>query len=214
MSQDWIAYILLGLLLGIALLWYFIPERVATIFYFPSTASASNRKESIYNSPGFLTSFLFFINYVVTLSLFIYLIINRFIPGHQYSNSTGFIILLISGIIILLFIYQIVLIRLTGYIFQTNFISKQQQMLNVNINSSIGLILLPILFFYLFTGAVWLIFVGFFVFLVIYLFNWYQTYFIGKFIPGFSVFHLFMYLCTLEIVPLLALIKLIKNGLA
>jgi hypothetical protein len=212
-GQDWMAYILLGLLLGIALLWYFEPERLAAIFNFPSFVSQTGRKESVYNSPGLLTSSFFFINYLVTLSLFIFLLIGQFIPGLKSTNPSDSIFLYISVIILIIFIYRVLFIKLTGFIFQTTFISKQQLLLYVNINSLTGLALLPVLLLTLYTSVDWLIYLGIFILLIIYAFKWFQTFFLGKFVNGFSVFHLFMYLCTLEIIPLLALIKLLKSGL-
>jgi len=212
-GQDWMAYILLGLLSGIALLWYFEPERLVTIFNFPSFVSQTGRKESVYNSPGLLASSFFFINFLVTLSLFIFLLIGQFIPGLKSTNPSGSIFLYIPGIILIIFIYRVLFIRFTGFIFQTTFISKQQLLLYANINSLTGLALLPVLLLTLYASVDWLIYLGIFILLIIYIFKWFQTFILGKFVTGFSVFHLFMYLCTLEIIPLLALIKLLKSGL-
>jgi len=212
-QQEWIAYILLGLLLGLAMLWYLIPERLATILNFPSVVGQTGRKENVYNSPGFLTSSIFIVNYLITLSLFIFLLLGRFNPGLISTNPNDSSFLYISGIILIFFIYQLVFIRLTGFIFQSNYISKQQQLLYVNINSVIGLVLFPILLITLYTNVDWLIYMGIFILLIIYIFKWFQTFFLWKFISGYSLFHLLLYLCTLEIIPLLALIKLLKSGL-
>ena len=67
--------LLIGLLFGFALIRYLLPERISGLFNFRPDSGSKRSKDSSYSSPGFTISFFLFINYMVTASLFIFLII-------------------------------------------------------------------------------------------------------------------------------------------
>jgi hypothetical protein len=210
---DWVAYLLFGLLFGIALIWYFVPERLAGIFSFPSAIETKRVKESAANSPGFLISFFLFINYLVTFSLFIFLLLQYMVPESIDDYPNNFLILYIAAIIVVFYLFRLVFIHTNGFLFKTYFISKQQLSIYVNVDNLMGIILIPILLLLMYTNNKPFIYAGIIVVLLIHLFRWLQTFILGKSVQGFSVFHLFMYLCTLEIIPLLVLMKLLKGSL-
>lgn len=212
-QHIWVPYILFFLLFCVALIWYFLSERLASIFIYPSNVGSKRQKEKVYVSPGFLISFFLFINYMVTFSLFIFLAIGYIFDESVDPYSDVPSILNISFIVFAFFLYQLVFIRTTGFLFNTKTISKQQQSIYVNVDNLMGIILIPLLILMIYTNVKQFVFVGIFIVLMIHLFRWHRTLILGKSISGFSVFHLFMYLCTLEIIPFLILIKLLKSGL-
>lgn len=212
-QYDWITYLLIGLSFSIALIWYFIPERLLSIFNFPSDSSSKRLKDSGYNSPGFLLSFFLFFNYLITFSLFIFLVLKQ-VAVVSYKNISDYSLLFyIPGFIIIFYLFRLIFIRLSGFLFKTKIISKQQQLIYVNVDNLMGIILIPTILLIMYSNTNAFILLGIFIVLIIHLFRWLQTFILGKSIAGFSLLHLFMYLCTLEIIPLLVLIKLLKSGL-
>lgn len=212
-QSDWMTFLLFGLLFGIALLWYFIPERLLSIFNFPTDSGSKRLKDSGYNSPGFLISSFLSINYLVTFSLFVFLILNQvsLVAFNKFSEYS--LLVLIASLILILYLFRIIFIRVNGFLFKTKIISKQQQLVYVNVDNLMGILLIPIILLVLYSNANVFILLGIFVILIIHLFRWLQTFILGKSITGFSLFHLFMYLCTLEILPLIVLIKILESGL-
>jgi len=212
-QNDLITYLILGLFFGIALMWYFFPERLASVLNFPSASANRRLKDSSYNSPGFLISFLLFINYLITFSLFVYVSLKTALPYYFEFFSKNHLLFYIPSFIAALYVFRLVFIRITGFLFKTNLVSKQQQLMYVNVDNFLGIILIPLIFLILFSSAKYFIFAGIIVVLIVQIFRWLQTFVLGKFVGGFSVLHLFMYLCTLEIIPLFILIKLLKNSM-
>jgi hypothetical protein len=45
----------------------------------------------------------------------------------------------------------------------------------------------------------------------VHIFRWFQTFFLGNSIPGVFAIHIFMYLCTLEIAPIIVVVKLLQT---
>lgn len=211
--QDWITYLLLGSLFIIALIWNYMPDRLLSIFNFPSDSTSKRLKDSGYNSPGFLISFILFINYLVTFSLFIYLFIRNVLPSLPKVNSDFLLLIYIPVLLFSIYLFRLIFIRINGFLFKTNTISKQQQLINVNLDSLMGILLIPVIFLVMYSNTNTFIFIGIFIVLIVYIFKWLQTFILGKTVTGFSVLHLFMYLCALEIIPLLILIKLLKSGI-
>lgn len=212
-QYDWITYLLFGLLFGIALIWYFMPERLLSIFNFPSDSSSKRLKDSGYNSPGFLLSFFLFINYLITFSLFIFLVFKPVALVSFKNISDTSLLFYIAALILIFYLFRLIFIRLNGFLFKTKAISKQQHLIYVNVDNLMGILLIPTILLVMYSTTNVFILLGIFVVLIIHLFRWLQTFILGKSIAGFSVLHLFMYLCTLEIIPLLVLIKLLQSGL-
>lgn len=211
--EDWLTYLLLGLLLGIALIWNFMPERLLSIFNFPSNSSSKRLKDSGYNSPGFLISFYLFTNYLFTFSLFIFLFIKYVLPASQNVYSNQLLYVYIPVLIFTFYLFRLIFIRINGFLFKTNSISKQQQLIYANVDNLMGIILIPVIFLVMYSKVNAFIYLGVFIVLIVHLFRWLQTFILGKTVSGFSVLHLFMYLCTLEIIPLLLLVKLLESGM-
>ena len=212
-QYDWIAYLLFGLLAGISIIWYLLPERLANITIFPSDFKTVKLRDRAFTSPGFLISAYLFINYLVSFTLFIFLSIKYFTPNSLIHLSDNLLIFYISIVVFIFFFFRIFYIRTAGFLFQSTPISKQQQALYFNIDSLLGIILIPVLVLMMYTNIEIFTIIGIIIILIIYIFRWFQSFFLGNSILGFSLLHLFMYLCTLEIIPLLILTKMLKSSL-
>lgn len=205
-------YALLLLTFGFSLIWYYLPERAFSLFNFAKSRRDFRLRENVNTeTPGIIILFFFISNYFITLSLFLFLSINNFIANLSLVENKYLLFIIIS--VISFYLIRVIIILFAGYIFNTKDAANQQLKLYINIDNIIGVILIPILFLLLFLQSDFIFYAGIILLSILYIFRWFQTFILGKSISGFSILHLFMYLCTLEIIPVLVLIKLYSTKL-
>jgi hypothetical protein len=208
-NSDWIIYVLLVFSFFISLIWYYLPERIVSLVNItPKARDYRNRDNSrSAETPGIVILLFLIINYYFTLSLFLFLSTTSFniVLGRMLTNDY-FLFFLVA--VISYYAYRLIVIYFTGFIFNTAEVAAKQIKLYVNIDNLTGLLYIPIIFLMIFLKTEILIYLGILILVFFQIYKWLQTFILGKSIQGFSVLHLFMYLCTLEIVPLIVLIKL------
>lgn len=209
--NDWIAYLLLSLLAGLSIIFFLFPEKLNSI---SSQVMIKNQiRTSERNNPGsgvIIQSYLF-INYLATLSLFVFYILIRIrfiqdIPRHYF-----YALIIIAAAVFILYFYRIGLIWIFGKLFETSGPAQFQQKLYSSTDYMIGVILIPVLLLSIYTENNFPFFAGIIFVIIIHIFRWFQTFFLGKTISGVSTIHLIIYLCTLEIAPLLVVIRLMQT---
>lgn len=207
-------YLLLILTLGISIIWYYMPERAISLFNFEQRKRDFHSRENVNTeTPGMVILFFFMFNYFVTASLFLFLSLNSFFNDKFLNLVQNEYILYLFISVIVFSVFRILIIFFTGFVFNTKEYADNQLKLYLNIDNIIGVFLIPILFLLLFVQIDYVIYIGIFILLILHIFRWFQTFMLGKSIPGFSILHLFMYLCTLEIIPLIILMKFFSNEL-
>lgn len=213
-SNDWMVYVLLILTLGISIIWYYMPERAISLFNFEQRKRDFHSRENVNTeTPGMVILFFFMFNYFVTASLFLFLSLNSFYNEKFLNLVQNEYILYLFISVIVFSVFRILIIFFTGFIFDTEEPASNQLKLYLNVDNIIGVFLIPILFLLLFVQIDYVIYIGIFILIILHIFRWFQTFMLGKSIPGFSILHLFMYLCTLEIIPLIILMKLFSTEL-
>ncbi len=213
-NMEWIGYLVLGLLSVIALLWYFFRDRLISLFQFTEFTTRTRSVDTSSSSPGLLLNILLMINFVFTMTLFGYL-------GAQHVYSIALTELTLSRILTVilivilgLFVFKMTTISITGYIFNTQQASAFQRGLYFQVNNLLGILLLPVLFLLIFQPGLYLLIIGVMLIFAAQILKWYGSFFNVISRPGISLFHIIVYLCTLEIVPILVIIKLLNNSLA
>ncbi|MEJ2594536.1 MAG: DUF4271 domain-containing protein [bacterium] len=213
-NMEWIGYLVLGLLSVIALLWYLFRERLISLFQFTEFTSRTRSTDTSSNSPGLLLNILLLINFVFTMTLFGYLGARQMYSITLTQWSLGRILTVILIVVISLFVLKMTLISLTGFLFNTRPASVFQRRLYFQVNNLLGILLLPVLFLLIFQPGWYLLIVGVILIFAAQILKWYGSFFNVISLPGISLFHIIVYLCTLEIVPILVIIKLLNNSLA
>jgi len=214
-NENWIAFILLFCIILFTYIRFNYRKRLGQIF----KAFFSERDVNQLVREGNLfyegISVPLFINYTLIISLFVYFASKNFHRTIQYSS--GLIIygkiILIMGLIYLL---KILIVQVIGFIFKSIKETTQHILIIYIFNQVLGLILLPFLIIiyyatyfasfnsYVFYSALIMV-------LLVYLFRIFRLAFFGLFQSKFSNFYLFLYLCTVEILPLLILTKFMIN---
>jgi len=155
-------------------------------------------------------SLLLLINYALIIPLFIYFSFELLFPFKGISKNIQIYscILLISFSI---WIFKILVVKLNSIIFKTPK-PAYEILLYIFINNLIlSLIILPLISIYYFTQIELFLFFGLGISLSIYIIRIIREFMIGLSYSIFSVLHLFLYLCCLEIIPVVILIKIISD---
>ena len=213
-GMEWMGYLILAWLMIIAILWYFLPDRLFSIFRIPEFSRRSKPSDPPQNSEGLLINSLLTINFVISMSLFCYLCVDYYNPyaleGWSVPRIFGALFLVVFG----LFLIKMLIISFTGLIFNTRHASVYQNRLYMRMNNLVGVLMLLLLFFMVYWSGKFLLIAGILLIISVQILKWYASFFNVISVPGILLFHIIVYLCTLEIIPLLVIIKLLNSGLA
>lgn len=210
---DFIIYILLFFLAGTALVRWYLPER---FFYELSTDdrfSLSRTKSNQVKAPGLIIDVFFWLNFLFTTALLTYLLIEDFLP-FGILKATDYTLLTSIFLILLFFwLYRRMGIKITAFIFLSGTMAERQLKLDKNTENALGVILLPILILALFSFKSFFIIAALMIAGGMQVFRWTQTIGIGISSTRFSALHFILYLCILELIPLILLFKLISTSI-
>jgi hypothetical protein len=150
------------------------------------------------------------LNYYLIMSIFIFQIVSAF-----GGLPAGFNNLTLTGIIFAgLFAYQLLksmVIYGTGIIFNTGEYARQYQLIILIFNYMIGIVLLPVVVIaFYWNNPAFLIF-GIIIASLAILYRILRGFLTGQDNKSYNLFYLFLYLCTLEILPLLLIYKAISK---
>lgn len=181
-------------------------QTIIALFNRKAAINLSDTRSSLYQRMGLML----FIHFIVTGTLFIYLFTKT--TGILPANiPVGTQLFYYSAGLIFYFLYSFVITRLTGIISGTrDFFQAYFQYVMLFLYSA-GLYLFPVVAVspYIFPEAARiLIFAGLIILISLYLLRlfWLSYMFVRE---SFSGFYLFLYLCALEILPLLIFIRLL-----
>jgi hypothetical protein len=211
-ERDWLFWPILGLVIYFILTRNkhrsFLNQTVTSVFY--SRMSVRLLKEKNESTSPVIQSLLFF--YFITTGLFVFMAMNYY--GLYLSYTHGFISFLIFSLLITtIYFIKIASIKTLGFIFlQKKVIDEYIHNLKL-FNITIGIVLLPIVVCIPFLNAYLvseshLIQSGFTVYIIIFIFKLIRGFFVS-YRQNVSVFYILLYLCTLEILPLALLLRIV-----
>lgn len=208
-SNDWISILFFVCLLILAWIQTYSSKRLSQIFRAvaqPHFVNQLEREGNIFSER--ITLGLGFIYYTVS-SIFIFQLLSSFgiLPqGIHNIAATSFIL-------ISLFFYQMfksLAIYFSGFIFNTSDSARLYQLNSLIFNHIIGIILFPITILAFYWQTDIFLYVGITTTLLLLLYRLFRGILTGLANKNFNLFYLFLYLCTLEILPLLLLYKVIS----
>jgi len=205
---TWLIYVLLFLLFGVALIWYLIPERLTYAFSIsvkPETARLNERESP---APGAVVTFFFLINSLVNLSFLVFYVL-KYLYDYDFGElGYGLAMLYIAAIISTVYVLKMTLAGLAGWMFDTFQMARKQAGIFFNSNIVLGVVLLPLLFILVIIPHIFFLYAILFIVAILFLIRWVQIIRLGISITHFNFFHLILYLCTLEIIPVLVVFKI------
>jgi hypothetical protein len=147
--------------------------------------------------------------YLFSFSLLLYQV-NAMILGITIGNLPGTLVfLLITGALIIFWLMKIWLIRFLGSVFRTPSPTYYYQVNLIIFAALQGVVILPMLVCVIYLKSLPLLIICLAISVLLFLFRFMKGFFIGLTLTKFSYLFLFVYLCSLEILPLLILIKLV-----
>ena len=127
--------------------------------------------------------------------------------------SPAILYLSLMGFFLGLWILKAVVVKLLSMLFNTDEHSREL-MANMNLyNLFAGIVLLPLVTCMAFAHSAIFFYISLVIITIIYSLRIIRELIIGITIIKFSVFHLFLYLCTLEILPLIVLAKILTRNM-
>jgi hypothetical protein len=209
-STDWITALLLVCLFIFAWIQTYYSKRLSQVFRAVAQAHAVNQLEREGNLfSERITLGLAFIYYTVC-SIFIYQVFSEF-----FTLPTGFtnltFTLLIYGS---LFTYQMIkslIVYTMGIVFTNSESARSFQLNTLMFNHIIGTLLFPFTIMAFYWESTLFLNIGIIIISLLLLYRLFRGILIGLANKNYNLFYLFLYLCTLEILPLLLLYKVISK---
>ncbi|MEI6455584.1 MAG: DUF4271 domain-containing protein [bacterium] len=147
--------------------------------------------------------------YLLSFSLLLYQV-NVMILGISFRNLPGILVyIIITGALVVFWLLKTWMIRFLGSVFKTPSTTYYYQINLVIFAALQGLVILPLLVCVIYLKSLPLLIICLAISALLFLFRFLKGFFIGLTLTKFSYLFLFVYLCSLEILPLLILIKLV-----
>uniref|UniRef100_UPI003217A920 DUF4271 domain-containing protein n=1 Tax=uncultured Draconibacterium sp. TaxID=1573823 RepID=UPI003217A920 len=208
-GTDWLTIIIFLSILLFATIRSTYSKYIGNLFLSLFNYSTSVRMLQEKSYPVFHGAFRLEAIFYITLSVFIFQILHLLEWENATNNPSYFFI--IMGIVLLYFFGKKLIYMMLGSLFQVGN-ETHEYLFNVdNFNRSLGLILLPIVILVSFAPVRTPVFIVFAGVAIVISFNLILLQ-RGIFIllkKQFSIFYLFLYLCTLEFLPLLLIYKVV-----
>jgi hypothetical protein len=207
-STDWITLVLLICLFIFAWIQTYYSKRFGQIFRAVAQSHHVNQMEREGNLfSERITLGLGFVYYAIS-TIFIFQFFNKYLTIPAGLNNVIF-----AGIIFgSLFAYQMLksaLVYILGIIFFTSESSRAFQLNTLIFNHIIGALLLPVTIMALYWDSQVFLNIGLIIISLLLLYRLYRGILTGLSNKNYNLFYLFLYLCTLEILPLLLVYKVI-----
>ncbi|WP_133578097.1 DUF4271 domain-containing protein [Pedobacter metabolipauper] len=209
-GELWIPSVVAGLLVLFAILKVSFGKQLQTIvysFFSNRVLNNLNKEDNLFTSWPFL---LLFIQFGFTVGMFFYLVSQFY---HITFAGSGFkFYLSISGLIVTLYIFKIIILRLLGYLFNVQKPVNEYVTILYLSYFNLSLVFIPLVIAFALSPlkyGPYYIAISFILLGIIFVFQFIRA---GVNILSnyrFSKVYLFLYFCALEICPILILIKAI-----
>lgn len=210
-NQDWITGLILLAFTLLAIIKIAFKKSLSQLFKAFQTRNYA--KQLIRDGNPFRkeANLLALIIYFLSLPLLLYFTIKHFIPPNipipEGINLFG----LLMGFSVVYWLFKVLILKFNGHLFNTQKASSEI-LTNIFIfNLVTGILLLPFLTLYLYTQENLFLFGSIIILLLSYLQRLLRELTIGLSYTIFSVLHLFLYLCTLEFIPMVIIAKVVIN---
>ena len=173
----------------------------------PYYVNQLEREGNLYNER--ITIGLGFI-YLSSLSLLIYQFLGNRVSVPDVTPGLGVFLLILLSLIGFMLL-KAFLTSLIGIIFKTAEVSRAYRLNALIFNHTTGLFLFPVMLLMLYWQPLPFNWIAIGIISILLIYRFIRSISIGLSNTKFSVFYLILYLCTLEILPLLLLIKVIRQ---
>jgi len=209
-TSDWITIVFLVCLFIFAWIQTSYSKRLGQIFSAVAQPHHVNQLERDGNLFKERIALGLGLNYYLIISIFIFQVLSEFgiVPA-------GYNTLVIAGIIFAsLLLYQVLkssIIYASGIIFNTSESARQYQLIILIFNYIIGVVMFPVVLIAFYWNNNAFLIAGLVIISLLLLYRLARGFLTGQDNKRYNLFYLFLYLCTLEILPLLLIYKVISK---
>ena len=211
LKNNWIFWILLAGFVVLTMVRYYHEKRLrlfGSSIFKRSAAIQLIRESPIYSHRSFFPMLLI---YIISITLLIFQSVEITSPGSTEGIKTLLVFLEFLGIYVAFSLVKILVIWLISVTFKNKETAKEYIQNILIYNLVTGILLLPLLLLIIYTyHELFLYLAGGLVLIMIFL-RFIRGIAIGLSDSKFSLIHLFLYLCTLEILPLLVAAKFLSK---
>lgn len=158
-------------------------------------------------------SFLLMVNFLLTGALFLFQTMTFFSGS---AGGGGVIIFgLMAAALLVIYFVKLVALRMAGVIFQVKELATEYGYNVLLFNKTLGLVLFPVaalLAFAVQIRADWLVWIGLVAWSIVLIYRILRGVLLAMQVSGISAINLFLYLCTLEILPFIVLTKVFSSN--
>jgi len=210
-TPDWFTIIVIFVIIAftwIRVFYFKINKQLTAAFFSNSIANQVVRDENILvQRASILMSFVFYLS----ASLFIYQVSIFFNWDYPFLGEGLLRFFVVSLLVAFAYSFKMVLLKGLGEIFNLDRPVASYIFNIFLINNMLGLMLIPVVvaIAFVFTYSVGIvIYTGVVLVIIAFIYRLVRAFTIWLTLPGVSIFYLILYFCTLEIAPLVILIKL------
>lgn len=206
-DYDWITIVLVAGFLLFAFAKYNFPRRLSQLLkacFVPRAVAHLYREGNPFNEQVSLALGLI---YLLSSSLLIYAAVETFgsLPSDQIESMWLYLAILAFNA--LYWIIKAFAIKMLAHIFKTYESTGNYLLNNLLFNLTLGLLLLIALPFVVYTGSIILLKITLVITALLLIYKVSRGILVGLTIARFPLFYLFLYICTLEVAPLLIAAK-------
>jgi len=208
-TKEYLFYALLGILLLLAIIKQLFPKYFSNLFrlMFEASFRQKQRREQLMQET--LPSLLMNILFVLAGGLFVALLADYY---HWLQTSFWLITLYSITILALVYMFKYLVIQFTGWVFNAKEPASTYSFIVFLINKMIGVALVPLLLLLAFSsGQVWDITITITagVIVLLFLFRYIISLRIIRGALSINPMHFFIYLCAVELMPMLIIYKVL-----
>lgn len=209
-EHNWLTYIFIAIGLLMGLVNFIDQKRLHQLLTVPYSSFYFSVYERLQDNSIRIFNVLLFIVSQLTFGIFIYFLMYRFYPQ---TLHTAFPFVKIIVVILLYWVVKFLILRFVAWVFDVVALHKDIIYYKMSILYGINFYLLGMIVFatyYFDWKGNYIQFVGI-VFLILILIRYIRFFTFLQRTPFFSLFYFILYLCTLEIAPLILIYKWIVN---
>lgn len=215
-DKDVIFYVLIGILTVLAAVAWFFSDYIFSLFQSFAQPGYRLSLTSENYALGYFPAFLLNILFVVASAIFLAFLTYESITRFTFWELFGLYAIAIA----LIYIFKILILRLSGYLFNSVYAAKLYEHVIFTVNKLIGLLLIPLVWMISFSASpqtdmtVRNIFSAFsFILILLLLYRYLASFSIIKRDINIRPFHFFIYLCAIEIIPVLIIYKYLTDNI-
>ncbi|NOU48631.1 MAG: DUF4271 domain-containing protein [Bacteroidales bacterium] len=208
-ASGWNGMLLLSILILVLLLKRLTARKYNQLLMCLSGNTRLNLMLREWNPMKSFMSFVVIFVYFTGLSLLLQNAIGIMSSGQGSTSAQMLLFIQIFGALSILFLFKLAIVRFLSFLFKTHEDSAKYLSNHLGFFAVTGLILLPILLVLIYNPSVYIVFFSVGIIIILLIIKIVRIFSSGLLHPPFSVFHLFLYLCALEIMPLVVIVKTI-----